>query len=138
MVCVVGDRGMTFSVEDKAHNLQASATLNQEDFDEFALVGQDLHLRLSLPMLFDCVRIFGAANLALTSLSMTFEDNSDKFKLLLEEDGVVVECELTVHEGEDSSLDFSSLFADAPVTNKAIIKSECLRSAFAELTETPG
>ena len=138
--CRACAQGITLTVEDSGKCLQASAHLEAKDMDEYALADGDdtLCFRVSLPLFIDCISIFGFAKLGATSLSLSCDADSDGLHLLLEEDGVVTECELRTLVGEESDVDYVSLFRSSPVVNKAIIKSARLREAFAELSDVSG
>ena len=65
-------------------------------------------------------------------------DEPETFNIILEEDGIVTECAISIQEGEESDIDYNATFRSSDELNKLIIKSDCLRDAFTELAETPG
>ena len=68
---------------------------------------------------------------------MAYVLDSRTLRLLLEEGGVLTECEIrTIPAGDE--LQFPSVFRETPCANRAWLKSEHLREAFAELSDLPG
>jgi len=63
--------------------------------------------------------------------------DSRTLRLLLEEGGILTECEICTIPPDDE-LDFPGIFRESPVPNKAWIRAEHLREAFAELADLPG
>lgn len=60
--------------------------------------------------------------------------------LLLEEHGVLTECQLRTLVEDDDAMElgpFESAFEEAPVLGKIIMKSDALRDAFTELSDLP-
>eukprot|EP00941_MAST-03F_sp_MAST-3F-sp1_P000139 g139.t1 len=129
-----------FQVEDVGKCLQATATLESKELQEFELNNceEQMQFRLSLSVLLDCVNVFGHTNLSMTSLTMSCDTETEMFHMLLEYDGVVTECDMNTLTGDDSETDFIQLFRSSPIINKAIIKSQYLRDAFQELTDMAG
>ncbi len=113
------------------------------------------HFQLNLTTLLECLNIFGASNLAQTSASITYLPQEACFCLVLEENGVIVECELPLlmsHDewAEDGDLDQDEEYSNTPsltlfetsfelsrVVAKVILHSEPLKNAFSELADLP-
>ncbi|KAL5972062.1 Cell cycle checkpoint protein RAD1, partial [Taenia solium] len=82
----------------------------------------------------DCLSVFGVnSNNSLTSVILRYKDHGDTLDLLLEDSGVVAECNIKTMDALEV-LDFD--FASSQLTSKVIIKSECMREAFSELDVT--
>lgn len=118
--------------------MQANATLRREVFSEFAMSDEFVQFRLNLHVLQECLAVFGSSSLTATTLSMYMEEDSPKFLLLLEENRVLTECELGTVEEEEEPEDFAAAFRAAPTLNRAILLSEFLKDALAEITDMPG
>jgi len=79
----------------------------------------------------------GSSDLGATSLHIGYVLSSRTLRLMLEEGGVLTECEIrTIPAGDE--LDFPTAFRRSRILNKAWIRSEYLREAFIELSDLRG
>jgi cell cycle checkpoint protein len=140
-LCVISSDGLRVTVEDMGKCLQANVHFPPPLFDEFEFSEKNdcLEFRISLSLLLECLQIFGTANLGFTSVQMScLVEEPETFNIILEEEGIVTECAISIQEGEESDIDYNATFRSSDELNKLIIKSDCLRDAFTELAETPG
>jgi len=83
-----------------------------------------------LAIFLQCLQVFGLQ----AHLQITYAGAGAPVSLLLEEGGVITQCE--VHTLENTNpIDFD--FRAAPITSRAVIKSQFLKNSFAEL-DVPG
>jgi cell cycle checkpoint protein len=75
----------------------------------------------------------GCGNDSLTSLKLSYDGYGHPLQLILEDNGIVTECSIVTQEA-DEVLDFD--FTSSNVHSRLIIKSECLKEAFAEIDFT--
>ncbi|VDM27617.1 unnamed protein product, partial [Hydatigera taeniaeformis] len=82
----------------------------------------------------DCLSVFGVNNSSsLTSVILCYKDHGSTLDLLLEDSGVIVECNVKTMDALEV-LDFN--FAGSRLASKVIIRSECMREIFSELDVT--
>ncbi|XP_070541708.1 cell cycle checkpoint protein RAD1-like [Ptychodera flava] len=126
--------GFKVTVED-AKCVQANAFLQAGIFQEFILREESATFKIDLTVLLECLNIFGTSNIpgVTTALKMCYAGYGCPLILWLEEGGVLTDCTIKTLE-PDEVLDFN--FSSANVINKIIMKSECLKEAFAELDMT--
>ncbi|VDL95639.1 unnamed protein product [Schistocephalus solidus] len=129
----VSKNGLKVTVED-AKCVQGSAFLQADLFEEFRISQPIIAFKINLNILLDCLSVFGTSYQAsLTSAILTYKQHGDTFDLLLEDNGVVAECNIKTMDALQI-LDFD--FSSSKVTSKIIIKSDCMREAFSELDVT--
>ena len=128
------------------------ATTRGEDAD-----GDLIRFKVSLVSLLDALTVFGNSSLTSTSVSISYFPEDSKVVLVLEEHGIVTECEIgtlvldddtdclvmDTYLGNHSSADgqsrnfWASTFERSPIVAKTIMKSEALHDAFTELAGLP-
>ena len=141
VTCRFSKDGIEFNIEESSKSLQASVTLSSFMFQEIEYVGkeEEFQVRLCTHLLIECLNVFGHSNIDNTSLAISCHSTSEIFSMILEENGVVTECELiTVAADETEENNFFDVFRKRNVLNRAIIKSDRLRDAFMELADLPG
>ncbi|XP_014681061.1 PREDICTED: cell cycle checkpoint protein RAD1-like [Priapulus caudatus] len=125
------ENGLKFTVED-AKCVQANAFLQGSLFSEFKMLEETSSFKVNLTVLIDCLTIFGTSATpgVMTTLKLSYDGYGSPLRLMLEEMGVTTDCSIKTQDA-DESLDFD--FCSENVVNKIIMKSECLKEAFAEL-----
>ncbi|KAF5395739.1 Cell cycle checkpoint protein RAD1 [Paragonimus heterotremus] len=122
--------GLKVTVED-AKCIQGNAFLHAELFREYKLSKDVISFKTNINVLIDCLSIFGiTSQTSSTSLVLTYKEYGSTLDLLLEENGVVAECNIKTMEAFEV-LDFD--FSGSSSADKIIVKSECMREAFSEL-----
>lgn len=136
--------------------------VKEEQSNTQGLFASSIIFRINLAVLLDCLNCAGNSNLANTTLRLAFIDDPDSgeqcFCLSMLEGEVITECKIRTIIDEDGSLhayaqngegnnvssisntpDFIAAFKLVPgQLNKAILSSEHLREALAEISEFPG
>ncbi|XP_064392119.1 LOW QUALITY PROTEIN: cell cycle checkpoint protein RAD1-like [Halichondria panicea] len=132
--CFISSNGLKMTVE-QAKCVQASAFIQSSLFRQFQYSPDYPSVFvISLSALIECLSIFGpTAPDAHTALKMSYAGKGHPLSLLLEEGGVLTDCQLTTQDAEET-LDFD--FVSANVVAKLIMAAECLREAFSELDMT--
>ena len=126
----ISSNGLKFTVEE-SKCAQVNAFLQSDLFQTYDFTSDTLVFRINLNVLMECLNIFGGApGQSFTSLKMYYPADGEPLGLVLEEGGVVTECQIKTMEA-DEILDFN--FTSIGVQNKIIMKSECLRDAFSDL-----
>ncbi|XP_063242126.1 cell cycle checkpoint protein RAD1 isoform X2 [Bacillus rossius redtenbacheri] len=125
-LCIVTDRGLRITVED-ARSVQASAFVQSEMFQEYLVQDDQVIFKIHLGVLVECLSIFGGAA---TTVKMRYQGYGSPLTLLLEEDGVITDCNIRTLE-PDSPLEYS--FQPDDVVNKVILHSESFREVFSDL-----
>ncbi|XP_037092223.1 cell cycle checkpoint protein RAD1-like isoform X1 [Pollicipes pollicipes] len=130
MVVVTSD-GLKVTVED-SKCVQANAFIQADMFQQFVLSEETLSFKINLSVLLDCLNIFGSGSTAgaTTALKMCYAGEGHPLVIVLEESGVLTDCSIKTQLPEDI-MEFS--FNSSDVVNKAIVKSDCLREALAEM-----
>jgi cell cycle checkpoint protein len=127
--CTIIKQGLKFSVE-KTKTLRAKAYVKSSVFTEFELNEDNLEFTLNLSILLQCLQIFGQQS----HLHMSYAGYGHPLALILEEDGVITQCEIKTLEAE-APIDFN--FRSSAIISRAVVKSQFLRDCFAEL-DVPG
>lgn len=137
----VNEDGIVFIVTGRAKFTQSQGTINRSLFQAFQCQPQGGRFTVDLNLLLECLQVFGAASLASTMLTMSYEPNQAVLRLTLEEQGVLTTCDIhAIEEGEDA-LDLAALasaFRSSPEVLRAILKSEVLKEAISDLSDLPG
>ena len=104
-----------------------------------------MRFRLSLRTLLECLQVFGPGSLHQTDLHMSYAPGAARFRLQLEEHGVLTTCEIaTVDDGADADgraddggagIDLVEAYHATPEAAKAIMRSEPLREVMADLDQ---
>nr|CAD7588304.1 unnamed protein product [Timema genevievae] len=97
---------------------------------EYFVQEDQVIFKVPLGVLVECLSIFGGA---LTILKMRYQGYGHPLTLLLEEDGVITDCNIRTLEPENP-VEFT-FNADSDI-NKVIIKSEPLKEIFNDLDPT--
>ncbi|TPP58225.1 Cell cycle checkpoint protein RAD1 [Fasciola gigantica] len=122
--------GLKITVED-AKCIQGNAFLHAALFREFHLARDIISFKTNINVLIDCLSIFGTSGQnSAVSLVLVYKNHGNTVDLLLEENGVVAECNIKTMEAFEI-LDFD--FSGSSKIDKVIVKSECMREAFSEL-----
>jgi len=130
-VVVVTSDGLKVTVED-SKCVQANAFIQADMFQQFVLSEEMISFKISLTVLLDCLNIFGSGGTpgAHTALKMCYAGRGHPLVMVLEEGGVLTDCSIKTQLPEET-MDFN--FNSSDVVNKAIIRSDCLREALAEM-----
>ena len=129
----VSVNGLKVTVEE-SKCAQINAFLQASLFQTYKFTGEAIVFCVNLNVLMECLNIFGGTpGSTFTSLNMRYEDHNSPLLLVLEEGGIVTECQIKTMEASEI-LDFN--FTSLGVENKIIMRSECLRDAFTELDES--
>ncbi|XP_076034906.1 radiation insensitive 1 [Oratosquilla oratoria] len=123
--------GLKITVED-AKCVQANAFIQADIFQEFEVKEEVVTFKVNLNVLVECLNIFMGSGVpgVTPALQMCYEGYGSPLVLVLEEAGVLTDCQIRTKEAEDT-LDFA--FCNTSVINKIIMRSECLKEVFAEL-----
>lgn len=126
----ISNNGLKVTVEE-SKCAQVNAFLQSDLFQAYEFSSDTLVFRINLNVLMECLNIFGGApGHSFVSLKMYYPGEGEPLGLVLEEGGVMTECQIKTMEA-DEILDFN--FTSVGVQNKIIMKSECLRDAFSDL-----
>ncbi|VDD75862.1 unnamed protein product [Mesocestoides corti] len=129
----VSKNGLKVTVED-SKCVQGSAFLQSEMFEEFTIAVPVFAFKINLNVLLDCLSVFGIGNSnSLTSVIISYKGHGSSLDLLLEDSGVVAECNIKTMDALEV-LDFD--FPGSQLISKVIIKSDCMQEAFSELDVT--
>nr|CAD7204115.1 unnamed protein product [Timema douglasi] len=110
--------------------LVLSSTAEDGEIEEYFVQEDQVIFKVPLGVLVECLSIFGGA---LTILKMRYQGYGHPLTLLLEEDGVITDCNIRTLEPENP-VEFN-FNADSDI-NKVIIKSEPLKEIFNDLDST--
>lgn len=133
--CFISSNGMKVTVE-QSKCVQANAFIQASLFQYFSFHGESPAIfRINLTAFIECLNIFsGSSNPdSHTALKMCYVGHGHPLTLMLEEAGVLTDCSIKTLDAEET-LDFD--FCAANVVNKVIMKSDCMKEAFAELDMT--
>ena len=126
----ISNNGIKVTVEE-SKCAQVNAFLQSALFQEYTYNDETIVFMINLNVLMECLNMFGGGpGSSYTSLKMYYCGEGQPLCLVLEEGGVVTECQIKTMTA-DEVLDFN--FTSIGVENKIIMKSECLREAFNEL-----
>jgi len=130
-ICSVTSAGMKFTVE-RSKVLQVKAYLKSSIFREFRLLQNvdSVEFSLNLSILLQCLQIFGEAS----HMELSYLGAGHPVSLILEDQGVITQCQIRTLDAM-GPIDFN--FRSSPIVSRAIVKSELLKEALAEL-EPPG
>lgn len=126
--------GLKFAVEQHGC-LRASVLLPRSTFAQFDCVDSDLCVRLNLSLFIDCLNIFAAPALdraAPVPIRITYDGDGYPVVLKFAELDSVTVCKLNTIDNEYAQ-DTDFQFSSCPVINMALVQSEALRDAIAEL-----
>ncbi|XP_058805989.1 cell cycle checkpoint protein RAD1 [Phymastichus coffea] len=128
--CSGSENGLKITVED-AKCMQASAYLPAGLFEPF-LIKEDIIFRINLNILVECLSMFWQSinSGSTVSMEMHYKGKGHPVTVLIEEDGVVVDCSLKTQEA-DELLDFNLTPQNS--MNKALLHSELLKDVLSEL-----
>eukprot|EP00039_Didymoeca_costata_P002839 m.62994 g.62994 ORF g.62994 m.62994 type:complete len:287 (+) comp11552_c0_seq1:189-1049(+) len=128
--CILSDKGLRFVVE-AAKSLQAKAFLQSGLFTEFRYNSSEEHsFDLDLNIFLDCLNIFGGE---CTSMRMSYSGYGEPLVLLLEEGGVLTDCNIrTMVASTPTGIDIRS----AEIPSNIIMKSHWLAEVFAALDQS--
>ncbi|KAL7300557.1 cell cycle checkpoint protein RAD1 [Trichogramma pretiosum] len=132
--CYGSKNGLKLTVEE-AKCMQASAYIPIQLFEEYTLT-EDIIFRINLNVFVECLSMFWSninTTGSTTSLEMHYKGVGHPVTILIEEDGVVVDCSLKTQE-PDEILDFD--LDPETVINKVLLHSELLKDVLAELDPT--
>lgn len=140
--------GIKVTVED-AKCVQANAFIKAEIFQEFILrppvssseeEEEDLSFSINLGVVLECLNMFGGVGVggdggggASPSLKICYVGYGHPLVLLLEDQGVVTDCQVRTKEAEEC-LDFN--FTNSKIVSKIIVNSDYLKDVFSELDST--
>lgn len=133
--CFLSATGFKVTVE-QAKCVQANAFIQAAMFQLYSYNDDKLCVfRININALIECLSIFGGSGgyESHTALKMYYDGHGNPLRLLLEENGVITDCSIQTLE-PDETLDFD--FTSANVSNKIIMKSECMKEAFSEIDLT--
>ncbi|CDS42360.1 cell cycle checkpoint protein rad1 [Echinococcus multilocularis] len=129
----ISKNGVKVTVED-AKCVQGSAFMQSEMFQDYKITQPIIAFKINLNVLLDCLSVFGVNNNnSLTSVILCYKDYGGTLDLLLEDSGVVAECNIKTMDALEV-LDFD--FTSSQLISKVIMKPECMREAFSELDVT--
>lgn len=124
------NNGIKVTVED-SKCIQGNAFLHSTLFRQYNIKKDILSFKINLSVLIDCLSIYGTTHQGSpVSLILVYKDYGSTLDLLMEESAVVAECKIRTMEAFEI-LDFD--FSSSNISDKFIVKSECLREAFGEL-----
>lgn len=132
-LCFVSDKGLRMVVED-AKCVQLSAYIGTDIFFDFSLKEPHVVFKINLSTMLDCLTIFDNCPRIIpgstTTLKMFAKSASGPLQMILEQDGVITECELKLME-PDEPIDFDLSVND--VINKVIMNSVNFKEVFTDL-----
>jgi len=125
------DKGLKVTVED-TKCVQANAFLQSDLFSQYQLKEDNVNFCVSLPVLCECLNIFGSHSgiSTLTTVKMSYATHGAPLKLLLEEGGIVTDCSIRTYD-PDEIMDFE--FSLTSIAAKIIMKAEPIRETFNDL-----
>ncbi|TNN17429.1 Cell cycle checkpoint protein [Schistosoma japonicum] len=124
------NNGIKVTVED-SKCIQGNAFLHSALFREYSVKKDIISFRTNLGILIDCLSIFGTSvQGSPVSLILSYKTHGSALNILLEENAVVAECNIKTMEAFEI-LDFD--FCSSNISDKFIMKPECMREAFNEL-----
>ncbi|KAH9248231.1 hypothetical protein BASA81_014152 [Batrachochytrium salamandrivorans] len=141
--CTIAAEGMRLTAED-SRTVQAKAYLPKSLFREFKLSDnttldpdEELSFMVDIRMLTDCLSIFGAQQQPVFAgfLQLSYPRNGGELTLMLKDGNVVTACSLATYDNEPIT-DLHMSFGDRRTVGKIIMKSDWLKTAFAELDST--
>lgn len=118
-------QGMRIIVDD-SHCQQAIAYLSNDLFSSFNLRERSVHFRIPLNVVAECIGMHTGSG---ATLKMTYDGAGEPVRLILEEDGIVVDMNVQTLTTEEI-LDFE--FDAEDVTFQVIMKSGMLKEAIKE------
>lgn len=136
--------GIKITVE-KGKSLQAKAYIKQSGFQSFfirdaqGIGGEEadsgvdtVQFTVNLPVLLECISIFGEGQFdnKQCQFYLSYDGEGSPLSILLEDQGVMTECEIQTIEGVGMS-DFN--FRSNSIINRAIINSQYLKDALNDL-----
>ncbi|KAK6012259.1 hypothetical protein OSTOST_22596, partial [Ostertagia ostertagi] len=104
-------------------SFQAIAYLSNDLFSSFILRERSVHFRIPLHVITECISMHTGSG---ATLKMTYDGGGEPVKLILEEDGIVVDMRVQTLTTEEI-LDFE--FDTEDVTFQVIMKSHMLKEA---------
>jgi len=138
----LSSNGIKVTVED-AKCVQINSFIKSEIFQEFFIRPpevdtedqEDLSFSVNLNVVLECLNMFGgvgdsSGGSASPSLKICYSGYGHPLVLLLEDQGVVTDCQIKTKEAEEC-LDFN--FTNSKIISKIIINSEHLKDVFSEL-----
>jgi hypothetical protein len=140
---ILPEEGVRFLTTDPTKALQGCASVSERHFEEWQVLDEsgDLSFRVNLAILLDCLTMLGVGSNAAAGLLLEYRPEAGSLSLQLMEAGAVTEClirTLCDAADDEQALDFAGAFRAADSMNKAIVPSEQLKDAFAELAELQG
>ncbi|CAN7985896.1 unnamed protein product, partial [Ixodes hexagonus] len=124
----INEIGIRVIVQD-AKCLQAIAFVQRELFDDYALNETSLSFDIRLPILLECLTMFGSTGSAV-STRLCYAGYGSPLILFLEEAGVVTDCEIRTLEST-GVINFD--LSRDNVINVVIFRTEILKEVWAEL-----
>nr|CCA16416.1 conserved hypothetical protein [Albugo laibachii Nc14] len=150
--CEIDMNSVVFLSQSKGKSLHIKSTISKELFRTFELPedtiedGDDPQTRypyafcLDAALFLECLSVFGSTAQSHTSIQLAYYEQNCEVELLLEERGVICECNLHVLEEDTVDIDcyeLESCFENSDVVGRCIIQSRPLRDAFMELYDLP-
>ncbi|XP_016838743.1 cell cycle checkpoint protein RAD1 [Nasonia vitripennis] len=129
--CYGSQNGLKLTVEE-AKCMQASAYLPKALFEQF-IISEDFLFRINISILVECLSMFWTSinsQGSTVALEMQYKGVGHPVTVLIEEDGVIVDCSLKTQE-PDEILDFD--LHPSTVVNKVLLHSELLKDVLSEL-----
>uniref|UniRef100_A0A5K3FDD4 Cell cycle checkpoint protein RAD1 n=1 Tax=Mesocestoides corti TaxID=53468 RepID=A0A5K3FDD4_MESCO len=115
----VSKNGLKVTVED-SKCVQGSAFLQSEMFEEFTIAVPVFAFKINLNVLLDCLSVFGIGNSnSLTSVIISYKGHGSSLDLLLEDSGVVAECNIKTMDALEEA--FSELDVTSDVLEVATV-----------------
>lgn len=123
---------------DEVQSVQALLTTERAFFTEYSVKPSGdkgaVKFCLNLALLCDCLNIFGCANSSVaTAMRLVYAGDGHPVKLLLEERGIVADCEIKTVGVDEESEPPKLGESNADVVAKVVCKPQCLREVFSDL-----
>eukprot|EP01033_Poteriospumella_lacustris_P003834 gene3834-2721_t len=124
-------------VMGKGRNCQGRISVGLPLFREFYCDADGVVFSVSLAVLVDCLKLFGAA-VDSTSATLSFSRTDAVLKVSLEETGLITICEISTLHTEDSKDEETllSLFRRSAEKCQVIFRSDPLKEAIQELADS--
>lgn len=132
--CEASSRGLKFTAQSASKDIAVLAWMFSDAFKEYTFTGQqDIHLKLPVTPLFNCLQIFSdKAGLLLRYPS----GPSEELRFMLEEDGATTECCLRTLVLDEAPAPMNSFFAPGdPLSMFRLSTPEAWHHALSEFSE---
>lgn len=105
----ISDEELSFTIVTAAHTMQTHCALPAELFEQYEvahdLEAADMRFWVPLHTVLECLQVFGKDKLGMTAVALSYLPRRAVFHVVLEEEGVVTECEVRTFDAQAANLD---------------------------------